>query len=124
MCPSAVVASAAPGAGAGGLGVTSSVPIDLPKAAGPTGVQAMLVVSIAANGDIFVNDQKAAGIDALSALARAHAARDPEARATIQADRSVSHGTVIGVLDALKQAGVTRIAFGVAAPAPSVAPTP
>ena len=36
----------------------------------------------------------------------------PELRAVIQADGSVTHRQVIAALDAIKRAGVTRIAFG------------
>ena len=47
--------------------------------------------------------------------------KSPDLRAILRADASVPHGRVIRVLDLLKQAGVTKIAFGVAtvAPAPS-----
>lgn len=38
------------------------------------------------------------------------------ARAVVNADRDAPHGVVIRTVDALKQAGCTRIAFGVAAP--------
>jgi len=44
--------------------------------------------------------------------------------AVIKADAAVSHGRVIHVLDLLKQAEVSKIAFGVQPTAPGVAPAP
>jgi biopolymer transport protein ExbD len=40
--------------------------------------------------------------------------KSPDLRAVIRADASVTHGRVIRVLDLLKQAGISKIAFGVA----------
>jgi biopolymer transport protein ExbD len=46
----------------------------------------------------------------------------PQTRAVIRADKDVSHGRVITVLDRLKQAGVNKIAFAVSPAPPSAAP--
>ena len=56
--------------------------------------------------------------DAILQLARDVQADHPDLRAVIKADSAVTHGRVIHVLDLLKQAHVTKIAFGVA-PAPA-----
>lgn len=50
---------------------------------------------------------------AILPLARAAREKNPELRAVIKADASVPHGRVIHVLDLLKQAQVSKIAFGV-----------
>jgi biopolymer transport protein ExbD len=40
-------------------------------------------------------------------------AKNKDLRAVIRADKTVQHGRIIRVLDLLKQAGVSKIAFGV-----------
>jgi biopolymer transport protein ExbD len=61
------------------------------------------------------HDDKAIHDDrALLELAREAVAANPDVRAVIRADASAQHGRVIHVLDLLKQAGLAKIAFGVA----------
>mgnify|MGYP006976406762 CR=1 FL=1 len=43
-------------------------------------------------------------------------ARDPDLRAVIHADGEVPHRRVLATLDALKQGGLTRVAFGAEEP--------
>lgn len=97
------------------LVVTPAVPLDLPKASQSEELQTILSVIVPADGSIQV-DGVATDEAALEAKARSALARDPELRAVIQADRAVSHGRVMGVLDALKSAGLVRVAFGAVRP--------
>jgi biopolymer transport protein TolR len=91
--------------------VAPSVPLDLPKASQSQDLQSVLSVIVPVNGPMLADG---APIDdgALADRVRATLARDREARAVIQADRAVSHGRVMAVLDVLKAAGLTRVAFG------------
>jgi biopolymer transport protein ExbD len=93
--------------------VSQSLPLDLPKAAAGEQVQLVFGLELAANGDTFHDGKKLASDEALLPLAREAQAKNPELRAVIKADSSVQHGRVIRILDLLKQAGVSRIAFGV-----------
>src|SRR5262249_52165200 len=93
--------------------VSQSVPLDLPKAASGTEVQVVFSVVLAADGQTQVNTKPVANDDAILGLARAEHQKNPELRAVIKADSAVPHGRVIHVLDLLKQAGVSKIAFGV-----------
>lgn len=97
------------------LVVTPAVPLDLPKASKSEELQTILSVVVPADGSIQVDG---APVDeaALGAKARSLLAREPELRAVIQADRAVSHGRVMGVLDTLKSAGLVRVAFGAVRP--------
>lgn len=109
--------------------VSQSVPMDLPKAASGQEVQTVFSIELYANGDTFVDQEKVAGDEAISQLARKEHAKNSELRAVIKADTSVPHGRVIHVLDLLKREGVSKIAFGVSpvqegSPAPSAAPEP
>ena len=93
--------------------VSQSVPLDLPKAASGGQIQSVFSVVLAADGSTQVDSKGVANDDAIFALAKEAGAKNSELRAVIKADTSVPHGRVIHVLDLLKQAGVSKIAFGV-----------
>jgi biopolymer transport protein ExbD len=95
--------------------VMPAVGMDLPKATRSDETQIIFSVLLPLNGPTLV-DGEAAGDDAtLLDRARAAAAKDPEIRAVINADTSVTHGRVIHALDVLKTAGIVHIAFGTSA---------
>jgi biopolymer transport protein ExbD len=104
--------------------VSQSVPLDLPKAASGTDVQVIFSVELYANGDITVDQNKVQNDDALLPLAREGHNKNADLRAVIKADGTVQHQRVIHVLDLLKQAGVSKIAFGVTPVAPEPAAPP
>ena len=92
--------------------VTPAVPLDLPHAAHGEEVQVVLSVILPARGPMLVNGAAMPDEGALASKARDALAGDPELRAVIQADGDVPHRRVIRVLDQLKGAGLTRVAFG------------
>src|SRR5262245_24365328 len=104
--------------------VSQSLPLDLPKAAQGQDIQLVFGLELHANGDTVVDGKKLASDDAILPLAREAQAKNQELRAIIRADTTVQHGRVIRALDLLKQAGVSKIAFGVTpiSPEPGVAP--
>jgi biopolymer transport protein ExbD len=106
--------------------VSQSVPLDLPKAASGSEIQIVFSVELYANGDISVDQKKIASDEALFPLAKDAHAQSADVRAVIRADGTVQHQRVIHVLDLLKQAGITKIAFGVTpiAPEPGGTATP
>ncbi len=93
--------------------VSQSVPLDLPKAAAGQEVQMVFGLELHANGDTVVDGKKIPNEDGILPLAKEAQAKTPDLRAVIRADTSVQHGRVIRALDLLKQAGVSKIAFGV-----------
>lgn len=95
--------------------VTPAVPLDLPKASQSRELQTILSVVVPVDGALMVDGAPLAD-GALLEVARTALRRDPELRAVIQADRSVKHGRVIEVLDGLRAAGLTRVAFGAVRP--------
>jgi biopolymer transport protein ExbD len=99
--------------------VTPAVPLDLPKATQGEGVQVVFSVLLPSDGTILINGTHVPDDKTVTTRARAALTDDPQLRAVIQADGAVPHRKVIAVLDALKRAGVTRIAFGAL---PDVAP--
>ncbi len=103
----------------------ATVPLDPPRAApassGSSGA-AVFGVTLLRDGQMTIHDKPVLNDEALLASARDHLAANPESRAVIRADGSVPHGRVIQVLDILKQAGLTKVAFSVN-PAASAAPS-
>lgn len=113
--------------------VSQSLPMDLPKAAQGQQIQMVFGVELRANGEIAVDTKKLASDEAVFPLAKEAYAKNNDLRAVIRADTAVTHGRVIRVLDLLKQAGISKIAFGVSsvppepgavAPKDAPAPTP
>jgi biopolymer transport protein ExbD len=94
--------------------LNQTLPLDLPKAAtGTSDVQTVFSILLAADGRTVVDSSQLANDEAILPLARTAQAAHPELRAVIKADSAVTHGRVIHVLDLLKQAHVSKIAFGV-----------
>jgi biopolymer transport protein ExbD len=113
--------------------VSQSLPMDLPKAAQGQDVQLVFGLELHTSGDTLIDGKRIPSDDAILPMAKEAQAKNPELRAVIRADTAVPHGRVIRALDLLKQAGVSKIAFGVspvppepggAAPPPGGAPTP
>lgn len=108
--------------------VSQAVPLDLPRAATGNEVQVVFSVVLAADGTTMVNSQAVANDDAILPLAREARKKESDSlRAVIKADGMVTHSRVIHVLDLLKQAQISKIAFGVSPipPAPGgVVPAP
>jgi biopolymer transport protein TolR len=99
--------------------VTPAVPMDLPEASQTEQVQVVLSVVVPERGVTLVNGEPASSPAELTRLAAAARARDPELRAVIHADGGVPHRRVLQTLDALKQGGLVRVAFGAQDPAPA-----
>ena len=68
---------------------------------------------LAADGQIIVGG-KVVPEDAIGNLFRVAYARDKTTQVIIKADRGVTHGTVVKLMETAKQAGLSRIAIGTA----------
>jgi len=104
--------------------VSTSLPLDLPKAAKGETVQLVFGLELHANGDIVIDGERMSDDKAVLALAREALAKNKDLRAVIRADKTVQHGRIIRILDLLKQAGVSKIAFGVTPIAAETTPAP
>lgn len=90
--------------------------VDLPQAATATSTEAEAVtVSLTAEGAVFLN-QAPVALEALAAALQAVRQRQPDPLVIINADRLSPHGTVMTVLDAVRQAGLQRISLQAATP--------
>jgi biopolymer transport protein ExbD len=93
--------------------VREAIEVDLPRAAsGGETVGPTLALALDREGQLFL-DGAPATPDATRAAVRAAVAKGPDSRALISADRAVSHGRVVEVIDLLRQEGLTRFAIDV-----------
>ncbi len=90
-----------------------AIQVDLPRAAaGGETIGPTLALALDRDGRLFLDGTPATAGSAREAV-RAALARSREARALISADRAVSHGRVVEVIDLLKREGLTRFAIDV-----------
>jgi biopolymer transport protein ExbD len=110
--------------------VSQGMPMDLPKAATGEEVQNIFSVELTVDGKTRIDSMPVAGDDAISELARQAKAKNKDIRAVFRIDKKVEHGRVVRVMDLLRQAGVSKLAFAVTptlrdeVPAPALAPSP
>ncbi len=90
-----------------------SINVNLPKAAsGEQTSPSQLSVAITASGQILLNGAPT-DETALGNYAKEQVAKKADIQALISADKDVPHGKVIGVIDAVKSAGVSRFAISI-----------
>jgi biopolymer transport protein ExbD len=93
--------------------VKETIEVDLPRAAsGGQTVGPTLALALDREGKLFL-DGEPASPEAARAAVRAAVARSAEARAIISADRAVSHGRVVEVIDLVKREGLTKFAIDI-----------
>jgi biopolymer transport protein ExbD len=99
--------------------VSQGMPMDLPKAASGEQVQLVFSVELTENGRTFVDSNEVSSDEVVGQMAKDSRAKNPDLRAVIRADQKVQHGRVIHVLDLLKQANISKIAFAVSPAKPA-----
>jgi biopolymer transport protein TolR len=90
---------------------SQGIPLDLPRAASAGATQTVLAVSVTREGVISATGAPTPTDADLRRAAREALARSPELRTVIQASSGVAYGTVLHVMDELRETGITRIAF-------------
>jgi len=92
--------------------LTVGVPVDLPKTkAGQISANAApLVVSLQADGDLYLQEAEIAP-DQLIARLRAISEANPEVRIFVRGDRSVQYGEIVGLMGRIQSAGFARVAL-------------
>jgi biopolymer transport protein TolR len=90
--------------------IQQGVQVNLPqaKAAAIPGTEQLLVVSIAKNGKIYLNDNVMT-LDELGSRMRAIRANEAEKQVYVRADQDVRYGLVMKTIAELKQAGIERV---------------
>ncbi|MCC6765232.1 MAG: protein TolR [Deltaproteobacteria bacterium] len=102
--------------------IQQGVSVDLPKtrAAGLNSQEDPLVVGLTKDGTVYLNDNQIALAELRAKLAAVGQAR-PDRAVLLRADRSVPYGDVVGVIAAIKEAGIGKLGM-VTEPAPEAAP--
>lgn len=88
-----------------------SINVNLPKAgSGDNTSPSELSIAIDSQGGITLNGKSSSKEDVKN-FAQELVGKSPDTQAIISADRDVSHGTVISVIDAVKSGGVKKFAI-------------
>jgi biopolymer transport protein TolR len=92
--------------------LTSGVNVDLPKAnASPLNQDAKpLTVSINADGDVFLQDEKIALPDLVTKL-QALSQNDNTRRIFVRGDKGITYGKIMQVMSTVTQGGFTKVAL-------------
>ena len=93
--------------------VSQSIKVELPKAQNSDdAVSSVAAVTIAKGGAIYFN-QEPITEGALVAKLHSAIAGNPEVNLIVSADKSVTHGEVVHIIDLAKTEGITRFAINV-----------
>lgn len=88
-----------------------SINVNLPKAgSGDNTSPSELSVTIRADGEVSLNG-KSSSESAIQAFSKDLSAKNPEVQAIISADKDVTHGRVVSIIDAIKTGGVKKFAI-------------
>ncbi|MEW6432321.1 MAG: biopolymer transporter ExbD [Myxococcota bacterium] len=103
--------------------VRETVEVDLPRAANSEDktVQGPVMITMDKDAKLFFDGAEVEQ-PALMDKMRAAVATDKEVRAIISADQTLNYGKVMGLIDLVKEAGITKFALNIqkeAAPAPA-----
>lgn len=88
-----------------------SINVNLPKAgSGEDTTPSELTISITVDGKVALNG-KASDEAAITAYSKELAEKKPDVQAIISADKDVTHGRVVSIIDAVKSGGVKKFAI-------------
>lgn len=93
------------------LSINPAIRVDLPRARSSLGaVGSDVVVTVAADGGVFIEERKVA-LDEFAVELRAALARAGTSSILLQADRSLAYERLVEVMDQAKLAGTGRISL-------------
>ena len=96
--------------------IKPSININLPQAAsGKENAPSNLNITVSADGTIDYNGEIVSR-EQLDERAESDVKKNPDVHAVIAADKSVPHGTVVGILDSLQIRGIKKFAINVQVP--------
>jgi biopolymer transport protein ExbD len=103
--------------------VNPSIKVDLPKAAtGSDQLRTTLALTLTKDGQLYLNGDRSDEAQVVRQIA-ADLPKNPDLQAIIAADKVVSHGSVVHLIDLVKRAGVRKFAINVDSSAALVAPS-
>ncbi len=90
-----------------------TIAVNLPKASsGEQTIPSKLNISLTADGKVMINGAEGTDAD-VQRIATEEVAKNADVQAIIAADKNVSHGKVVAVLDIVKAAGVKKFALSI-----------
>ena len=92
--------------------VSRAIPVDLPKASSGEDVTTTLSLTLTKQGDLYLDGHKVNEDEVKRAIASARRG-NRETRAVIAADKEVTHGRVVHVIDLVRREGVSRFAINI-----------
>jgi biopolymer transport protein ExbD len=93
--------------------VNPAIKVDLPKAAsGSEQTKTTLAVTISKDGTVYLNGERSSDARIVDYI-HGELPKNPDLQAIIAADKIVSHGDVIHIIDLVKRSGVHRFALNV-----------
>lgn len=93
--------------------VRQTIEVELPRAAsGGETVGTTLTFVLDGAGDLYVDGEKSTMEQARAAVKKALSV-DRDAKAIISADKKISHGAVVDVIDMVKTEGLTKFAINI-----------
>ena len=90
------------------------IPVNLPHAAtAHEELRQVVTLTLTKDGKLLFDKEPIPSVDVAAARLAHWKATGTDVAIVINADRAVEHGTVVELMDAVRQAGVTRIAIAV-----------
>ena len=92
--------------------IAQSIPVDLPKASTGEDVVTTFAVALTTDGALYLDGQK---IDeaTLRSKIRGTKGNNEDVRVVIAADKTVTHGRVVGIIDLVRKEGVAKFAINI-----------
>jgi biopolymer transport protein ExbD len=102
--------------------VNPSIKVDLPKAVtGNDQARTTLALTLTKDGQLYLNGERTDEAQVAKQIA-AELPKNPDLQAVIAADKVVSHGSVVHIIDFVKRAGVRKFAINVDSTASAALP--
>ena len=90
------------------------IPVNLPHAASARDeIKQVVTLTLTKEGKLFFDKEELASPAEAALRLASQTGADAQVSVVINADRAVEHGRVVDLMDAVRQAGVTRIAIAV-----------
>jgi biopolymer transport protein ExbD len=93
--------------------VARGIPVDLPKASTGEEVTSPIAITITKTGAIFYEGEELSGLDELKSKVRAAQEGQKDVRAVISADKDITHGKFVSVVNVIREAGIARFAINI-----------
>jgi biopolymer transport protein TolR len=92
--------------------VAQSIPVDLPEAGTGEDVVTTFAITVTADGQLYLDGEKK---DEAGVRVKIRKARElnKDVRVVIAADKAVTHGRVVGIIDLVRKEGVAKFAINI-----------